>query len=798
MSVMSMTQERVGFDVDAMLMYGWVADKNRRVTHVSNSLRRWIRDHREEAPDALELLDRVGEKSDVTVEKFLQSLLDPKTEKGTAAFVTEYMTKLEDKIVERDPYDRRPPAERVGPYEVLVHYHAPSKDGQPLVGARFVRDSATLLASCWNAERVDIVVVAIVEAHDGWWRVRGFQGQLQEAWLRVRNRIVDGNRAAGIALMARNMSHNIGSHALYWVASKSAEKEKRFLTYLQARMELLAGFATKVPLSPVTSKLKDVVKGFNETKLLLDNISRSESVSSVNVELTGYRDEAIFFGGEIGMHAFYSILENCIRDSSKHAPRKREGAQTLTMRVVATPIDGFVQIDVYDDSNNYAQHGADLREAVERLRLADESGKLDPVHWGIKERFVCAAILRGLRPEDFRLQESAAPDTPLLATYLNQGRRVLEVMEVDGNCAWRFYLPRRYADVLMITGQQTPIVGDGVIVQSPEAFVVGVNSVSGITTPFVVIDDLPPTVDMRALEGRLPHHSYVRGFDAGIKHCLRIDSPLESITSTLLLRRSVQELMTEPSRLIVGVNEHESGRGLTLSMDDADGPFIVNINDVESTVERLYKRNPREKLLVMLRHPTTFFERLVAGAARGSEHHSIGHFEIYSVRHYLEAAVLDLGKHRERASLRLLEAALTKILIIDERLDVDLGGKPGAVRGCLALRGVTVRGSEFAGHATLSDRKTADDVRQWAKGFHFLMLHWGVAEKLKGKDEVADVIKILEQGGTRVVIHSGRAAAITGEMPLTKFLSLANVARWINQDYSKLEIVDELFPMRGV
>src|SRR5213075_2466726 len=150
------------------------------------------------------------------------------------------------------------------PYKVLLQYHAPSGGSHPLAGARFVRDSATLLASRWNAERVDIVVVAITERDGDWWKVSGFQGQLQEAWLRVRNRIVDGNRAAGIALMARNMSHNIGSHALYWVAAAADDKNRRFLRYLQARMELLAGFATRVPLSPVTATLEEVILRFNQ------------------------------------------------------------------------------------------------------------------------------------------------------------------------------------------------------------------------------------------------------------------------------------------------------------------------------------------------------------------------------------------------------------------------------------------------------------------------------------------------------------------------------------------------------
>jgi len=223
----------------------------------------------------------------VYVKDFLQSLVDPKTEEQTGELVDRYMTRLENLVAQGMQNDLPEEENDEPPYKVRVQYHA--RRGEQLVaGARFVRDSATLLAARWNAERVDIVVVVRVERHGSWWRLSGFQGQLQEAWLRVNRRIEDGNRAASIALMARNLSHNIGSHALYWVASRSRDPEQeRFLSYMQVRMELLAGFATSMPLAPIATRLQDVIDRFQKTPLLLANICRSEGISRVDVKLSG-------------------------------------------------------------------------------------------------------------------------------------------------------------------------------------------------------------------------------------------------------------------------------------------------------------------------------------------------------------------------------------------------------------------------------------------------------------------------------------------------------------------------------
>jgi hypothetical protein len=791
-------QQPVAFDVDAMLMYGWVADAQRNVTHVNNSLRRWIRGHAMQAKAANELLERIDRSEAVSVQELLATLLDKTTEESTPALVCDYMTKLEERLASHYGLERDSAQE--GPYRVLLQYHSPERGAPPLVGARFVRDSATLLASRRNAQRVDIVVVAVVEQDDGWWRIKGFQGQLQEAWLRVKNRVSDGNRAGSIALMARNLSHNIGSHALYWVANGASKDQKDFLNYLQVRMELLAGFATGMPLSPVPADLPVVVKRFKESRLLLSNICRSESVSNIRIEYSGGDLRAIFFGGEIGVHAFYSILENCVRDSAKFAPKRSSGSQTLKVCVRATPLDHFIQIDVFDEAGNFEQHGPSIQSALERIRISDTSGALEPHYWGIKERFVCAAILRGLRPEALPLQESAEPESPWLGPFKRDQHRILELVNVDGNCAWRLFLPRRHVDVLVVSDNEHSTAPTGTEITTFVEFEESVKSPTGITTPFVVLDHLPEHIDTRTLEGKLPHRTFLRGGTNGSRFP-QIDLPVEELTATALLRKSVEKLGGNEVRLIVAIKAAEQLGDLRIGATYEDPRLhVVDDTRVPEELTRLRNEYPNVPFVVYKRHwfvpQADHSNFLLSAKARG-----IIHFELFGDR-ALQNAIYELRTDRVHASYRLLEAALTKILIVDERLDLTQRetGKE-IMRLSLYARGIRICGSEFVAHATREHPATLKDLTKWSRGFHFVMLHRGIAQKLyqDPRAEVTSdhVISTLEADGVRVLIHSGRMGM--ADMPdRTKFLSLANVTTWIDHDYSKLQVLDELLSLRRV
>lgn len=186
---------------------------------------------------------------------------------------------------------------------------------------------------------------------------------------------VHATRAAVSQVMARDMSHNIGSHVLSkMVGIKEAEEKfpfKRqyyssfdyiyskilpskpngvafdekdfnlanFNSYLRTRMDYLADIATGEPSMETTCLLiKDVIGEMDKNRILLNNISGVESFPFTikvkdcrNCKNENCANDTCFCtwenkkdipvsipNGIMGYHALFVIIENLIRNSAKH------------------------------------------------------------------------------------------------------------------------------------------------------------------------------------------------------------------------------------------------------------------------------------------------------------------------------------------------------------------------------------------------------------------------------------------------------------------------------------------------
>jgi|GEM_PF-3596446 len=181
-----------------------------------------------------------------------------------------------------------------------------------------------------------------------------------------------GTKAAMTAIMARNISHNIGSHVIsYWNTElqerlKSAEstpdkryfKEKQIVgysegeamiktskelfQYIQHRQDFVAELATSIPSSEMSLDLGNdifnpfiapIEEKYGETvsmdsnlekciSAMLGYIAKSEHINMhgkielITGDLTNTM--ASIPNGLVGVHAVYSILENFIRNAAKH------------------------------------------------------------------------------------------------------------------------------------------------------------------------------------------------------------------------------------------------------------------------------------------------------------------------------------------------------------------------------------------------------------------------------------------------------------------------------------------------
>lgn len=160
--------------------------------------------------------------------------------------------------------------------------------------------------------------------------------------------------------MARNLSHNIGSHVMNNLIDGSKFNEKRlkangtykgldlrkeeedlnvqlayFINYVKCRMDYMSEVTFGISNMQTTRKIyAEVFRDLDKVRLLLNHIS---GITDFNYRLCfQYNDKVIsedndisvaFPSDVIGCHAFYNILENIIRNTAKHCQDK--GEQTI-------------------------------------------------------------------------------------------------------------------------------------------------------------------------------------------------------------------------------------------------------------------------------------------------------------------------------------------------------------------------------------------------------------------------------------------------------------------------------------
>ena len=281
-----------------------------------------------------------------------------------------------------------------------------------------------------------------------------------------------GTRAAAASIIGRNMSHNIGSHVIYYLSNSFQNSDRNlfnntlkefieecnknknknpltilekfkkdegdkinafdmiyddmsiFLNYIQGRMDYVALVGTIEPGYGQGIKIKDLIDEFKGNRFLRDGIAASEGVKTIDIER---RDEKSFNGlvtipfGEIGKHAFFSILENIIRNSAKRGHDEiTDGKLLLYYYATKNTDNGTIDLEIYDDLKTYEKarlamnlpKRGDELNAGKKTRLAmhlskedkkpsaiespliDDKGSLVHEYMGIKEMKISAAFLK--------------------------------------------------------------------------------------------------------------------------------------------------------------------------------------------------------------------------------------------------------------------------------------------------------------------------------------------------------------------------------------------------------------------
>ncbi len=201
-------------------------------------------------------------------------------------------------------------------------------------------------------------------------------------------------RAAISQVMARNMSHNIGSHVLnnltdaiilnkyidgyecksYQPCSefKDLKEERKIIhqlaiynNYVKCRMDYLSDITFGTPVMHTNKKVYDeLYKDFDKVRLLLDNISglSTKFKFQINFTLNGNAitekdDFSVALPNDLlGCQAFYNIIENVIRNTAKHN-QKKSGTTTFTINFKEITEKSkkikdkelWYEVEIYDD-----------------------------------------------------------------------------------------------------------------------------------------------------------------------------------------------------------------------------------------------------------------------------------------------------------------------------------------------------------------------------------------------------------------------------------------------------------------
>lgn len=225
-----------------------------------------------------------------------------------------------------------------------------------------------------------------------------------------------GTRAAVAAIMGRNMSHNIGSHVLSRLSEykdneleTGTKKSKALFIYLQRRMDFIAQISTTSPSWTVDIKWGEILEDFKEQTYLLDNIAKFKNLDSKSIKITyenNDKDKYVAIPtGLVGCHAFYSILENVIRNSAKYGYVK----DGLEFNILLKDYDNeYFEVCITDNCKNANYKLVDNLNNMFKENLIDNEGGLSGTFWGIKEEKISSSYLRLIAAEniDYQFEES--------------------------------------------------------------------------------------------------------------------------------------------------------------------------------------------------------------------------------------------------------------------------------------------------------------------------------------------------------------------------------------------------------
>jgi hypothetical protein len=660
-------------------------------------------------------------------------------------------------------------------------------------------------------------------------------------------------KSAVSAIMSRNMSHNIGSHVLARL-SRAEDIEKilpvesaTFNSYLKARMDFMADISTATPGATLTLGLYRDCTSFlklSETdlqsqkkregkdeekekfrrvqKVLLDRISGVDVircnkinflVKKGNLPLSLSTDDVYFASpnGIMGIHALYIILENIIRNTSKHA-----GVSSLTISIKANENwtnkehlkREYIELTIWDNAGNCVYKEAEneqekklavikaLKKAIKKP-LIDIAGKVRGENWGLKKMKVSAGYLRLVPPKDVDCQIEPPLLKPIKAD--NHGNEIEDDNE-KGNLGYRLYLLR--PKNVLIIGKMDNL-----------------DNKEKLSERGIEIKSLEEVEEKMKEEKAIRHQFLAYCSDEDIEESIcqhQYSWPLRRICLDDELKAKLHNnpnefVLTLWSKWLKEISkEATTGLELLVTLGRRQWETINNVS-LLYTYDKLKSRNKRyilydikythmlpnsakddaKKIIkeAIYKNKLIFWEPLRAWSA---------------VMPYMEFPPSDENMKKILA-LRLMEAGLVSVAILDERIQEesvhDLKGSDFDANQVLQWMKVKMpkKGVLDLDEPNLDKKELQKWIRNKCKGIFFLVMHQGILDKIGLQEQEAseEWIEEIKKNNRikQVIITSGRGTPFNIPQN-TRFIKFSELQRWTVETRSKFHLVQSLCSAR--
>jgi hypothetical protein len=246
-------------------------------------------------------------------------------------------------------------------------------------------------------------------------------------------------RSAVAAIMARNMSHQQGSAVIPYLLSLEGVSDKgkiltQYLSYIESRMDFVATAATmEFPKWGISVKFfKDLIVGFISQYGLIECLCKSEGYRYNNIQFKVYindnedllgkdintvneKDVDVWIpGGFTGMHAFYLILENIMRNTAKYSKKDTQLIVSIKLK------DDSYIVEVWDNLSSETSKVEGFNNTFKES-LIKPTGEKREYAWGFAEMRICATYLISGTEKEAAGKLSESEECPIKAIEVDEG-----------------------------------------------------------------------------------------------------------------------------------------------------------------------------------------------------------------------------------------------------------------------------------------------------------------------------------------------------------------------------------------